>query len=210
MLSVRKSTLIGVVIAAAITITRPSFAQRENFDVASIKPSAPGPAGGPPRVAADGHRFTAANATFRMVLQFAYRPGDGRSLRNADIIGGPEWLDSDRFNIEAKLDDAAPSVSTEQMQRMVQSLVSDRFKFKSHWDKRDNVDVYNLVVSKDGSKIKASDDQTVPGVGTPAVNSVNPSVPPPRGQTRTIANPAGGTLLLTVSVARRPRSPRIS
>ena len=36
---------------------------------------------------------------------------------------------------------------------------------------------------------------------------MNPSTPPPRGQTRTIANPAGGTLLLTVSGSAAPIAP---
>ena len=197
--------LIGCMTMLLLT-SQPSFAQRETFDVASIKPSQPGPAAGPPRVAADGRRFTASNATFRLLLQFAYRPGDGRSLRNADMVGAPEWSDVDRFNIEAKLDDAALPVSSEQMQSMVQNLLSNRFQLKVRWDKRDNVDVYNLVVSKDGSKLKGSEDQTTPRV-TPAPAPVNPSAPPPRGQTRTIATPTGGTLLLTLSGSATPVSP---
>src|SRR5262249_26673586 len=138
--------LLGSMTTFLLT-SRPSFAQRDTFDVALIKQSQPGPAAGPPRVAADGRRFTASNATLRMLLQFAYRPADGGSLRNADIVGAPEWTDVDRFNIEAKLDDAALPVSSEQMQRMVRNLLSNRFQLKARWDKRDNVDVYNLVVS---------------------------------------------------------------
>src|SRR5262249_11466090 len=73
--------------------------------------------------------------------------------------------------------------------------------------KRDNVDVYNLVVSKDGLKLKLSADQTVPSVGTSAPVALDPSAPPPRGQTRTIANPSGGTMLLTMSGSATPISP---
>jgi uncharacterized protein (TIGR03435 family) len=188
-------------------VARPSFAQQDAFEVISIKPSQPGPAGGPPRVAADGRRFIAANATVRMLLQFAYPPGPGKSLRNADIVGPPAWADAERFNIEAKAEDGGPPITRDQMQRMVQALLSDRFQLKAHWEKRDNVEIYNLVAAKDGLKLKPSDDQTIPQVGSQPAAAANPTALPPRGQIRTIANPSTGSILLTVSGASIPIVP---
>jgi uncharacterized protein (TIGR03435 family) len=183
------------------------WAQQPVFEVASIKPSRPGPAGGVPRVAADGRRFIASNATLRMLLQFAYRPADGRALRNADLIGAPDWTDTNRFDIEAKAADGVPPMPPEQMQRMVQSLLMDRFQLRTHWDQRDNMDIYNLVVAKDGSKLTPSEDQAPPDVGASIAVPFSPSSFPPRGQVRNLVNPSGGIMLVTASGAAVPVSP---
>jgi len=188
-------------------MSQPFFAQKDVFEAASIKPSQTGFLRTPPRVAADGRRFTASNATVRMLLQFACSPGLGRSLRNADIIGAPGWTDTDRFEIEAKVQDGEPPVSREQMQRMVQALLSDRFQLKLHWDKRDNVEIYNLVSAKDGSKLKKSEDQTTPMIAPQLALAISPTALPPRGQVRTIANPSPGSMLLTISGASIPIVP---
>jgi len=49
----------------------------------------------------------------------------------------------------------------EQVQLMVQSMLQDRFQLKPHFETRE-LPVYDLVVGKDGSKIKRSADQTPP------------------------------------------------
>jgi uncharacterized protein (TIGR03435 family) len=76
-----------------------------------------------------------------------------------EIIGGPSWMDSDRYDIQATVDCSGGVLSREQFQLMFQSMLEDRFQLKAHMEARE-LPVYNLVVAKDGPKLKASADQT--------------------------------------------------
>src|SRR5262249_55565872 len=68
------------------------------------------------------------------------------------IIGGPAWIDSDRFDIAAKAEDKA---NAEEVAEMIRSLLADRFQLKFHRETRE-LPVYALVVGKNGSKLTAS------------------------------------------------------
>jgi uncharacterized protein (TIGR03435 family) len=59
----------------------------------------------------------------------------------------PGWADTDGFDIQAKTQDEALQISQDQIRLMVQSLLADRFRLKTHWAPRE-MDVYNLVVAK--------------------------------------------------------------
>jgi uncharacterized protein (TIGR03435 family) len=68
------------------------------------------------------------------------------------VSGGPPWLESDRFNIAANAPgDGRPT--DEQIQRMLQSLLADRFHLEVHREKRDRP-IYALVIEKKGSKLQ--------------------------------------------------------
>lgn len=95
-----------------------------------------------------------------MLVEFAYQPGDG-TLLHYRLIGGPNWIDIDRFDVLAKLDGDARSMPHEQIQQMAQSLLEDRFQLHVHREVRD-LPLYNLVVAKSGLKMKLSDSQTPP------------------------------------------------
>jgi uncharacterized protein (TIGR03435 family) len=177
-------------------------AEKPSFDVASVKPSAPGPGGGPPRVTAEAGRFVGSNALLGTVLQFAYRPKNGGTLRNGDILGLPDWANMQRFDIEAKAAGGRESVSQEQMRLLVQSLLADRFHLKAHWETREMA-TYNLVTGKNGAKLKLSPDQSPPG--TPA-----PATVPPRGVVRQIARPSASGIFVTVSGDALPMDTLVS
>ena len=76
------------------------------------------------------------------------------------LPGGSNWIDLDRYDIEAKADCSGGILLREQMQLMVQSMLEDRFQLKAHMETWELV-IYNLVVGKDGPKIKVSEDQTL-------------------------------------------------
>src|SRR5215831_10502467 len=86
--------------------------QRRQFEVASIKVNR----SGPPRVQrnplvyAPGGRFTATNVTLVDVIVRVY------PTRRIQMEGGPDWIDSDRFDIVAKADPAEGPVKPEQWQ----------------------------------------------------------------------------------------------
>jgi uncharacterized protein (TIGR03435 family) len=105
---------------------------------------------------AESHLRT-QNLAIRDLIQFAY------GLPNSQILGGPAWLGSIMFDIDAKSDPSMDAqlhaLSTEQArhqkQLMVQALLADRFQLKAHQETR-QLPVYALVVAKDGPKFKPS------------------------------------------------------
>src|SRR3954471_14106658 len=84
---------------------------KPSFEVISIKPTAPGPnfiRGGAPR----GDRMDFTGANLRMLLQVSYGPV-GALGGQMQIIGGPPWMDSDRYDVQAKADCSGGKLSRE-------------------------------------------------------------------------------------------------
>src|SRR5258708_6654887 len=97
----------------------------QEFEVASIKPSAPQPMGmmraGVSMMPGGRVSMTGVNARF--LIQQAY------GVRDFQIVGGAEWMRSDRYDITAKPETAA---SGDQVKEMMKSLLKDRFKLEFH------------------------------------------------------------------------------
>jgi len=185
----KRTALIIAALAFAVfpLLSQTSTTKKPSFEVVSIKPNTPGPGpnfiGGGPR----GDRYSMNGANLRMLLQQAYSRsftggGPGQIIQ---IIGGPNWMDSDRYDIQATADCSGGVLSREQLQLMIQSMLEDRFQLKAHMETRE-LPVYNLVVAKDGPKIKASEDQSpTPFAGGPptpcgpAPAQLPPLPPPP-------------------------------
>src|SRR5271157_3691397 len=130
------------------------------FEVASVKPAAPivgnrimvGMRGGPGTP--DPGQITYNNVTLKNVLTNAYGV---KSFQ----ISGPSWLDSERYDIVAKLPRGA---TKEQFMVMLQNLLAERFKLTLHREKRD-LPMYALVVGKNGPKMKESVEEPAPKEG---------------------------------------------
>jgi uncharacterized protein (TIGR03435 family) len=130
--------------------------QTSSFEVASIKPSNPnptGPLGATPYLLPALGRLTAQNTTLKMLVIGAYQK------QPFQIIGGPPWFNTDKFDINAKAEN--PSLTTDQMLELLKNLLADRFKLKLHTETRD-VPIYALVLARSdgklGAKLKASTD----------------------------------------------------
>jgi bla regulator protein BlaR1 len=133
------------------------------FEIASIKPNhnADMRAG----IGLPAGRFTATNLTARILIAWAYS-GDhhGMNMLSDDqIAGGPNWINSERFDIDAKVGDSfiqdEKNLPTDQwtnkVRLMLQSLLAERFNLKvSHQTKE--LPMYALVVAKSGSKLVKS------------------------------------------------------
>jgi uncharacterized protein (TIGR03435 family) len=119
------------------------------FEVASIKPNTPDGSGNIMVGIAPqpGGRLTVTNANLRMLIRFAY------NIDDAQISGGPPWMDSDRYDIVAK---GEGNATTDQLREMTQTLLADRFGLKIHRDSKE-LPVYNLVVAKGGPKLKQAE-----------------------------------------------------
>jgi uncharacterized protein (TIGR03435 family) len=92
--------------------------------------------------------------TVKMLLSFAYR------VRDFQIVDGPDWINADRYDIQAKAEDGV----TDDMALCTQSLLEDRFQLKMHRDTRD-LPVYELAVAPGGVKMRLSADQSLPQRG---------------------------------------------
>ena len=94
-------------------------------------------------------------------------------------------MDTDLFDIEAKADCSNGPIDRSKYVLMVQSLLEDRFQLKAQTEPRE-VPIYELVVTKDGPKIKPSQDQTPAnpaGTNAPYLCAPPPSTPPPPAPT---------------------------
>lgn len=92
----------------------------------------------------------------RALIRAAYGLFDanGKMLsRRIDVTGGPGWLDSDLYDLDAKAEDAAGLNLT--AGRMLQTFLEDRCKLKVHREARETP-VYALTVAKGGPKLKQS------------------------------------------------------
>jgi uncharacterized protein (TIGR03435 family) len=121
---------------------------RLRFDAASIKVNDRGE-NQPPGAdfaAEPGGRLHVRNNGIQNVIRNAY----GVRQRFL-LIGGPDWIDSDHYDIEAR---AEGNPTRDQMMNMVQSLLEERFKLKVHSETRE-VPVYVMTVAKGGPKLTA-------------------------------------------------------
>lgn len=138
------------------------------FEVASVKPCKPGggggfggfgggksttKAGGPQRSSSPG-RLSTACTTVESLIRSAYvQCPTGTCLRDPSaplVEGGPSWIFSDSYQIDARAD-GAPSEGMMSGPYM-QGLLEDRFHLKIHGESRE-VPVYAVTVAKGGPKL---------------------------------------------------------
>lgn len=112
------------------------------FEVASVKPNKSGDGRVMVTLPPTG-RYTATNVPLRMLLQQSY------NLQPFQIVGGPSWITSDRFDIVAKAPDG---FTPDQLRPMMRALLVDRFKLKAHIETRE-MPTYELVVARADGKL---------------------------------------------------------
>jgi uncharacterized protein (TIGR03435 family) len=198
----RISVFLSIValVSAAVSL-RPQNPAKPSFDVISVKPNT---SGGPPlRTGTWNNRFIAENVPLILLIQYAYRPAAGVRLRQ-HVIGGPDWINIDRFDIEAKLDKDIQAIPTEQTWAMVQALLEDRFQLKLHSEMR-QLPVYDLVVAKGGAKLKLSADQTIPQYDD-QLDEFDPTIGPPRGERSLEFTASGETIVTATAIPMVPSS----
>jgi hypothetical protein len=114
------------------------------FEVASVKPNKSGDG----RISIQmqpGGRFTATNFPLRELIRMAY------GVQNSQLVGGPDWIGSERFDIVAKAEsDPSPSPPggpPGPMLMMVRNLLVERFKLAVHNETKD-LPIYALVMAR--------------------------------------------------------------
>jgi uncharacterized protein (TIGR03435 family) len=131
------STLILLAIGAWAVFAQPTV--RPQFEVASVKPSYTRSVS---NVRALPGRLT-ADASVQILIQYAY------GVQPFQVVGAPGWMQSERYQIDAKADGNA---KRDRMFLMLQSLLEDRFQLKTHRETRD-LPVYALVAVRAGLKL---------------------------------------------------------
>ena len=137
------------------------------FEVASVKLAAPqtgdgvfvGVRGGPGTQ--DATRITYVNLSLRNLLTEAYRV-------RAYQVTGPDWIDTERYDITAKV---AEGATKDQVRVMLQNLLADRLRAVVHHETRD-FPIFELTVAKSGSKLQPSSSAS-PGMMMTAKNGQN-------------------------------------
>jgi uncharacterized protein (TIGR03435 family) len=145
---------VGTMLAVTLVSASGQVAERVEFEVASIKPAAPpSPNVGPPERSPE--RATYRYASVKNLLMTAY------GLRFHQVLG-PPWIDSERYDIVAKVPAGA---TKEQVNVMLQNLLADRFKLSVHRETK-QLPLYELVVRKNGSNMRDSDPNASGGRST--------------------------------------------
>jgi uncharacterized protein (TIGR03435 family) len=114
------------------------------FDVISVRPAPPGASGSPIQ---PGGRIVWTDATLGAMIRAAYF---GRDLDDVEVVGGPDWIDRDRFEVIAQAAGGTPPVDPDgvprRLQRMLRALLADRFGLVVHEEQRERP-MYALVAA---------------------------------------------------------------
>jgi len=136
----------------------------EAFDVVSIKPNTSGETGGSNR--AQPGRYVGINVTVMRLVGIAYRPIQ-------EFEGGPDWLRTERFDIDARADGTP---NQQQMQTMLRALLADRFHLVARVEQRQRP-IYALTMARrdrrPGPQLRASTAECAGGPGTCGVRMLD-------------------------------------
>jgi uncharacterized protein (TIGR03435 family) len=119
----------------------------QHFEVASIRPSNADPRSS--GMNTGNGRLDAINVTLKRCIMGAYSVGPNQ------VFGGPDWLDSDRFDITAKVEQP---LGDRALMVMLQTLLAERFKLALHREEKP-IQAYVLEVAKNGPKLEKGDGQ---------------------------------------------------
>lgn len=145
-------TNVCVSVAMILSATALCVAAPPAFAVASIRPSAESV-----RFEHDGRMettpgtLTMRDVTLATCIKWAYGVQDSQIL-------GPDWLQSEHFDVTAKGDDRA---DVDRMKLMMQALLADRFELSFHRQNKE-MSAYTLTVGKSGAKLRESNGETKP------------------------------------------------
>jgi len=185
----RASVIVGLtgLLLFAHNSVRGQAPAKLEFDVATVKPAAKltgavTPRGGPGSANPEQVNYT--YLSMKNLLMTAY----GLPINQ---VSGPSWIDSERYDITAKV---PPGATKEQVNVMLQNLLADRFKLAVHRETKD-LPLYELVVAKNGSKMK-------PYVEDPNPPKAEPGKPFATGKDGNPV-PRPGSLILSMSPGRR-------
>jgi uncharacterized protein (TIGR03435 family) len=171
-----RSAVVSLTVAFVASITAASIVSLQSqtapaFEAASIKTN---PAGSAPPIVrlTNGGRFQAPNSSLRDLIRVAY------DLEDLQIVGGPGWMATDRFAVEAT---AGATATAAEALVMLRTLLADRFKLSARPEKR-QAQGFILVTSgrERGRDLRPMGAECAP-MKPPAGLPAPPPPPPPPG-----------------------------
>lgn len=129
---------------------------------------------------ANSGEFYVKGWTLRMLVERAF------GIQMAQVLGGPNWIDSLRFEVNAAADESLKEelrkLSLQQavpvQQHMIQLLLEDRFQLRTHKETKE-LPGFALVVAKNGPRLGEPIDQCGRSVNTGSFgNNPRPVTPP--------------------------------
>ena len=138
--------MLTIAVLCALTLTGAAQQPPPRFEVASVKPAPP------PRPVAPGIIVGRASppgsfnrtGTVASLIQLAYD-----LLVEQQVVGGPQWLREDRFEIAARAAREAPFA---EMRLMLRSLLAERFKLVVRSEQRE-MPTYALVFVRSDKRL---------------------------------------------------------
>jgi len=152
----RRFLLLWLMMAACGCVWGQQVQGAAAFAVATIKPSR---ADASPMTQIRGNRFVTEGTTFVDVFKYAF------GVHPDQVVGGPEWLRTERFDIVADPDtDKRPN--SDEMKAMVRQLLVERFHVVMHKEQK-VLSVYAVQKAVDAPKLtkSAGNDRGIPVVG---------------------------------------------
>jgi len=116
--------------------------QSREFEVASVKPNRERLLTMSGITRMSGGRLSARAVILKGLIAFAYR------VKEREVVGGPGWIDSERYDIEAKAADSNEGSASE-LRLMLQTLIAERFQLKDHTETKE-VPGMNCALEKTG------------------------------------------------------------
>ena len=102
-----------------------------------------------------GGRLVVTNMAVKDLIAAAFGMADIQALIPERILGGPDWIDSERYNIDAKASadfQFAPGGPPQEALLMLRSLLEDRFKLVTHREARE-MPIFELVVARNDGRL---------------------------------------------------------
>jgi uncharacterized protein (TIGR03435 family) len=162
-----------VILALTVVV----FAQApRTFDAASVKRNPDRP--GPRIVAVTGRRVSAPFVTVRMLVQVAY------GVESDQVVGGPAWIDTDHFEVNATTPAGA---SIADVRQMLQVLLAERFGLAARRESREGPVYLLSYAGAFGPKMRPAGDVCAPITPPPGLAVPPPPPPPPAGAAELIA-----------------------
>jgi len=150
---------------------QPQAADDVRFEVASVKPNNRND--GLIFDQARNGRWTATGHTLAGLIRAAYQ------VQEFQIVGGPEWINSDKFDVVATaphdVPPDVPGATPSRHQLMIRTLLADRFKLSVHKDTRE-MPIFALVLAR-------SDGRLGPNLRKSSRDCSNPATAPGSGAT---------------------------
>lgn len=182
------------------------------FETASVKPNKSGAEERYIRIDPRGGSLTVVNLQLRELITFAYQ------IQSFQLEGGPDWIDSDRFDILAKPEREVPATGAgfggqEPLRMMLRTLLADRFTLVMHKETKE-LPIFELVVARAdgrlGSQLRpAAVDCEARAAAARAGTPPPSSGPPGPGSCGTTMNPVsvrggGATMAMLSSLLEGP------